>query len=153
MKQKLFLLLFTVFSITSGFSQEVVSTTPPSLLQCGNEVFDLTQQTSIILGNQDPQTHTVAYFNLSDDAFNNVNPIANPANYVSGPVEVIFARVTRVADGAFSTTSFTLQITDWIDANNPGQITVCDDGSGFAVIDLTAYIPEITGGDPNLYFR
>jgi hypothetical protein len=151
MKQKLSFLILTIFFFVNGYSQ-TVATQPPNLIQCGNEVFDLTQQTSIILGAQDPQFFTVTYFRNWDDAFNLTNAITMTSNYVAVSGESIYARVINTQDNTYAIINFLLLINEWQDvpANSPGQVTVCDDGSGFVTIDLTTYITQITGGDDSL---
>lgn len=46
-----------------------------------DETFDLTQQTPIILGNQDPNNYTISYYTSLVDAQNATNTIANPVNF------------------------------------------------------------------------
>ncbi|RZJ31195.1 MAG: hypothetical protein EOO48_02780, partial [Flavobacterium sp.] len=80
----------------------------PNLSQCGNEVFNLTVQTPIILGNQPAGQFTVGYFLSQADATANVNPIANPSSFISPPTLVVYARVDNTGDGSFAVTSFSI---------------------------------------------
>ena len=149
MKQKLSFLVLTIFFFVNGFSQTVANQ-PPNISQCNYEIFDLTQQTSIILGDQDPEHYVVSYHIYEDDALLNYDPIAMPQQYVGVSGDFIYARVTNLLDDTFAITHFNLIITNDIVVNSPGQVTVCDDGNGFATIDLTAFIEQITGGDPSI---
>lgn len=68
----------------------------------GFEVFDLTLNTSVILGSQDPSTFDIRYFTSSADADANVNEIANPESYqnVTNP-ETIYYRMTNIYTNAY----------------------------------------------------
>lgn len=117
MKRKLLFLAIILFVCISSFGQTVANQ-PPNLQQCKlitpgpDPVFDLTQQTPIILGNQDPQQYTVKYFHSFEGADTNVGAIANP-NAVAGAVipetKTYYARVTDNADDTYAVTSFTAQ--------------------------------------------
>ena len=152
MKKKLSFLIVVIFCCINSFAQ-TQAYPAPNITQCSNEIFDLTQQTPIILGNQDPQFFVVTYFISAADAENNVNPIVNPHQFISnGQQQTIFARVDSLSDDSYDTTQFTISWTSWVDipVNSPGQVTVCDDGNGFATFDLTSLIPQITAGDTSL---
>jgi gliding motility-associated-like protein len=59
-----------------------------------NETFDLTLQTPLIIGSQDPNNYTVTYFTSLADAQNNVNPITNPTNFnPNSNQQTVYARV------------------------------------------------------------
>lgn len=103
MTKKLLLLLLLVCSL-NGFGQ-ASAYPPPNLEQCNNEVFNLTAQTPVILGNQPQPQFTVTYFQTQTDAVDNTNPIANPNVFV-GVSQTIFARVDNTADESFAITSF-----------------------------------------------
>jgi uncharacterized repeat protein (TIGR01451 family) len=108
MKQKLlFFILFLGFTV-NGFSQ-TAAYPPQNLLQCGNEVFNLTIQNGMVLGNQSPSNFTVAYFESAANANNNLNAIANATAYVAlGHVQTIYVRVTNNSDSTFAVASFQL---------------------------------------------
>jgi uncharacterized repeat protein (TIGR01451 family) len=102
--KKLLLVLLCAFSI-HAFSQATANDAP-NLSQCGNEVFNLTVQTPIILGNQSAGQFTVTYFLSQADADSNVGAIANPAIFISPEFVVVYARVDNTSDATFATTSF-----------------------------------------------
>lgn len=153
MKQKLLLLLLTVFSFTNGFSQ-TTAYEAPDIHQCGWEVFDLTQQTPIILGDQDPQNYVVSYHLSLADAENNTNAITNPMQFVGQQEQTIFARVSNLEDDTFDVTDFHIGWSDWEDipTNQIPPVEVCDDnGDGIVYIDLTSFIDDIVVEDPSNY--
>ena len=91
-------------------------TQPKDILQCkllitGNETFDLSQQNSIILGNnQSLNDYTLKYFTSLADAQSNINPIINLTNFnpTTNP-QKIFARLNlTVLSNCFETRSFEL---------------------------------------------
>ncbi|NUY81536.1 T9SS type A sorting domain-containing protein [Flavobacterium sp. MAH-1] len=125
MKQKLLLLLIGCLFSLSAKSQ--VANTPPNIHQCGWEVFDLTVQNDIILGNQNPSLFSVSYFTNISNANANVNAIANPANFVGNASQIIFARVTNVQTDAFAVTSFNISwnLDGSLVVYAPEDVTVC----------------------------
>ncbi len=106
--KKLLLVLLCAFSVCA-FSQ-ATAYQPANLSQCGVEVFDLTSQNVVILGNQSPAQFTVSYFLSQADADNNVGSISNPAAFIAqqSVATTIYARVDNTEDGSFATTSFTI---------------------------------------------
>lgn len=98
------LLLLLVFVVQVCVAQ--VANPAPDLNQCGNEVFDLTVQTAVILGAQDPQDFTVSYHLSMADADANENAIAQPSLFNAPQSAVIFARVTENSSGNFAVASF-----------------------------------------------
>ncbi len=107
-KQLLFLLL--AFSFTVQSFAQANAYPPPNLMQCQNEIFDLTLHEQVILGNQTVPQFTVGYFETLADAQNSVNQIVDPMVYVAlSQYQMIYARVTNTADDTFATTSFYIQ--------------------------------------------
>lgn len=102
--KKLLLFLSCVWS-GLAFSQ-ATATQPADLYQCGNEVFDLTVQTSAILGTQSPADFTVSYYMSQADADNGVNAISTPSFYIAPEFGTVYARVDSALDASFATTSF-----------------------------------------------
>lgn len=114
MKKKLLLMALLAMFSFDGFSQTDVEAYPvPDIVQCNNEVFDLTVQTSITLGDQDPVTHTVNYYVSEADAQAATNAIGDPNEYVidEWPEQAIYIRV-EYEDGSFDITSFVITIMD-----------------------------------------
>lgn len=114
--KKILLVTLALFALHFGYSQ-VVANQPPNLSGCfqvmEEPLFDLTIQTPVILGNQDPAHYTVAYFDFFGDPDTNTEPIENPAEYyahVAVPnLDLIHARVTKVSDGSYAITSFNIE--------------------------------------------
>ncbi|AWI24875.1 DUF7619 domain-containing protein [Flavobacterium pallidum] len=97
MKKKLLFSVFILLCCIRSLGQ-VEAHQPNDINQCNYEVFDLTVQTPVILGNLNPNEYQVSYFITGSDAENNVNPIANPWQFVpQGNTQMVFARVTNNA--------------------------------------------------------
>ena len=124
MKQKLLLTILALVLCGSVFSQ-TTATTPPSLVQCNNEVFNLTVQVPIILGSQNPNDFTVAFFFTLADAEANINEIVSANFFVGMQQQVIFARVTSNANQSFATTNFLVMYSSsWVPTLF--DVQVCD---------------------------
>ncbi|WP_055435900.1 T9SS type B sorting domain-containing protein [Lacinutrix algicola] len=102
---------------TSSFSL-IVNTLPTLNLQdleaCDDDfdnllVFNLEQQTPIILGNQDANNYTINYFETENDALNNTN-IIDDLNYNAENEQVLYVRIENNATNCFSTGSFNVYI-------------------------------------------
>ena len=130
-------------------------TTPVTLVQCDDDndgiaIFNLTHLDSIITqGNT--QVNTVSYYQNISDAQNQLNQIANTANYQSTTSNQLIARVSN-AFGCLSYVVVNIQI-----ANNAlpivNPILICDeDGTfdGITTIDLNQEVsPLILTGLPS----
>jgi len=95
--------------------------------QCNDEIFDLTVNTPVALGNQDPLMYSVAYFETEEDAQNNANQIQDPMQYI--PVvpwsATIYLRVSNNSTNDFDITSF--QIVSYSIYNYMEDVLVCGD--------------------------
>ena len=109
MKKQILFLAFVLLSALNVFAQ-AEAYPAPSIHQCGNEVFDLTVQDLIILGNQSPDNYSVEYYLTQADAAAGVNPIVNIIAYVSPQQQTIFAKVVNLTNGDSDITIFT---TSW----------------------------------------
>lgn len=149
MKQKLSILSLLLLFTTAGFAQ-VTATQPPDIMQCGWEVFNLTQQDDIILGGQDPEYYFVTYFETQADAEANTNVIMDAEQYVSnGQNQTIYARVSSTMDDGFAVTSFEISWSSWqeIPINEPTPLEACyEEGAEFVVVDFTSKSDEILAG-------
>lgn len=67
--------------------------------------FDLSTQTSIILGSQNPANYTVTYYETQNDADNDTNPITNTSVLSANGTEY-FIRIENNSTNCFNTTSF-----------------------------------------------
>jgi uncharacterized repeat protein (TIGR01451 family) len=107
MKKKLLFLAILAMFCFRGLAQAVAYPVP-DLTQCDSEIFDLTVQTPIALGNQNSSDFDVAYFMSEPDAVAFVNPIPNTGAFLGYPEAEIFVRVTSATDQSFDITSFVL---------------------------------------------
>ena len=90
-------------------------TKPDDLLQCktiitGNEIFDLTQQSSTILSSQSPSDYTLTYYTSMTDAMLGINSITNASSFkpTSNP-QTIYARlIFNGLPNCYEITSFDL---------------------------------------------
>ncbi|WP_284651779.1 DUF7619 domain-containing protein [Flavobacterium terrisoli] len=116
--------------------------TPNNLQACDNgndgvEVFDLTVNTSVVLGALNADSYSVAYFVSSVDANNYVNPIANP-NAFSSSGQVIYVRLEENADTSnFAVASFNLQVVSLPFATISGSASICSGDMGVIFITGT----------------
>jgi len=110
MKKQLLLLFAMLVMATSTFAQATAYPVP-DLVQCNYEIFDLTVQSSIVLGDQDPDMYTVTYFTSLADAENNANPIVNATQYVpNGSPQTIYVQVMNGANDDIDVTSFNVVV-------------------------------------------
>ncbi len=116
-------------------------------------VFDLTINTPIVIGTQDPAFLMVTYYESQIDANNGTNPIPTPNLYINSIVTplTIFVRIESVLNGTFQIGVFNIIV-------NPiptvlaelGSIELCSENGAFAIFDLTIFDAVATGGDLNL---
>ncbi|HEY0045708.1 MAG TPA: T9SS type A sorting domain-containing protein [Flavobacterium sp.] len=125
MTKKLLLNLSFCLFFLSAIAQPVANPVP-NMNQCGNEVFDLTVQVSIVLGSQTPADYSVTFHVSSSDANGGVNAISNPSFYVAAQNEILYIRITDVDnENLFDVTSF--QVTwGFVDLPPQPDVTVCD---------------------------
>lgn len=120
-----------------------VATQPENLIACddgtGNASFDLTQQNTIILGNQDSATRAITYHISQSEAENNVNSISDPTNYTSSG-ETLYVRVTNTDTGCYDLTQFELIANPNVELPDGLELHTC---SSF---DLTFITEEIEEG-------
>ncbi len=101
------LLIILVLSLCSLTTYSQVTANPvPDIFQCQNEVFDLTSQSPIALGNQSPNSFSVSFYLTQADAQNGVNAIPDPSFFIGGMNQVIFLSVTNMTTGEFAITNF-----------------------------------------------
>ncbi|RWX00544.1 DUF7619 domain-containing protein [Flavobacterium cerinum] len=125
MKNKLLFLAVFLLLTLNGFSQAVANPAP-NIQQCGFEVFNLTVQTPIILGNQNPNGFIVTYYKTQADAANGTNPIGNPTSFVSPQQQTIFAKVTNTTDGSTAITVFQINWSSGIFLPDMPNVTACE---------------------------
>jgi len=86
--------------------------------------FDLTQQTSQILGGQNPNNFTVTYHSNQDDANSNTNEL--PTNYDAQIFETFYARVENNITGCYSLAPFISYVRRKPNINIPDQVVCLD---------------------------
>ena len=96
----------------------VVATTPVNLSLCsnssGNNTFDLTSQTTLILNGQLASNYNVTYFTSQTDAQANTNPISNPTSFITTLAQspkTIWVRMSAVLyPSCFDITNFSMTV-------------------------------------------
>lgn len=121
----------------------------------GDTSFNLTTQKTLLIGNLNPVETAVSYHLSLTDATDNLNAIANPANYTSTESsKTIYARIDN--NGTVTTNYFNLKVYDQINfiplttavrcfGQNDGIITVVPSGG------KTPYAYSLDGGNFTVY--
>ncbi|TJY32851.1 T9SS type B sorting domain-containing protein [Pontimicrobium aquaticum] len=126
-----------------------IANMPPNLESCDDDYdfalfFDLSQQTAIVLGTQNPATFTVTYYETSSDAQNGEYAISN-LNYEAVDGQEIYVRIENNTTGCYDTTSFFTTVHRKPVVDIPQQ-TICLDN-----FPLTVIAGEIVAGDTYLW--
>ena len=112
--------------------------------------FDLTQNNSLILGDQIASEFNLSYHLSQEDADTGDNPIVNPETYnnLSNP-QTIYVRLESIENLCVSTGQFDLIVSIPPDAVQPLPLELCDDtvADEMTVFDLTVKNDEITNGN------
>lgn len=116
--------------------------TAPDMEACDDDynamlVFDLSQQTSFILGGLNPINYTVSYFELLEEATDNTNPIVDLI-YEAFHEQTIYVRLENNVTGCFNTTNFMTLIQRKPKVIIPDQ-TVCIDNLPLIVSAKTGF--------------
>ena len=127
-----------------------IANRPSDLADCDDNYdylqrFDLSQQTTTILGNQNSSLFTVTYHETIDDAQSGDFTISNTTNYEAADGQELFVRVENNTTGCFSTTSFFTVVHRKPVVDIPQQ-TICLDN-----FPLTVIAGEIVAGDDYLW--
>ncbi|HEX9980422.1 MAG TPA: hypothetical protein VGB50_07640, partial [Flavobacterium sp.] len=116
--------------VIEDFSQE-----PQDLIECEN-LYDLTENTPVIIGVEDPSLYEVYYHLNYADAANAANPIGNPETYVStGSGQTIYASIINFNSPCIVVKDFQL---------------ILDDCSCPSITDPSSAQAVCLGGDPGL---
>ncbi|MGB3608063.1 T9SS type B sorting domain-containing protein, partial [Psychroserpens sp.] len=107
-----------------------IANEPLPLETCDNDFdgiynFDLSQQNSSILGNQNPNDFSIFYYSNLNDAIQNTNAL--PINYDAFSFETIFARVENNVTLCYSITQFQTIIREKPEVAIPSQTICLDD--------------------------
>ena len=99
-------------------------------------VFDLNQQTTIVLGSQDPTTFAVTYHSSQDDADLGNFPLTSP---LSTTAQTIYVRVEEAGvPNCYGSTEFNLIVNPLPSTIEMTPLAICaDDTDGFASFILT----------------
>jgi len=121
----------------------------PDLEKCDDDynfeqIFDLSQQTSIVLGGQPTNQFTVSYHESITDANNAENKIEN-LNYTAIDGQEIFIRIENNTTFCFSTTSFFITVNRKPVVDIPQQVICLDN------FPLTVIAGEIVDSDSYLW--
>ena len=118
----------------------------------GVEDFDLEALAASILGTQSDTEFTVRFYATEDDRNNATNALSSP---YSSSGETIYVRVDDItaADDNFlgcrAITQFNLVVNPIPDANDPGDLSACDEDDGTGLFDLTAQ-DEFVNNSPDV---
>ncbi len=120
--------------ITSSFNLIVnpnpFANTPNNLEECDDDDdeivdFNLSNNTSQILGNQNATNFTVIYFETLEDSESGENALDE--NYLAYNKQVIYARVENNSTGCYSTTQFQTIVHPLPIIDIPESVTICID--------------------------
>ena len=151
-----------VFFNSAGLKIEITSdvtifaavnaTKPSDINVCdtgnGTAVFDVTPQTTIILGSQATADFTVTYYTTQADADAGTNAVTgNLAAYTSAG-ETIYTRVQNNISGCYAVTSFDLIVAPLPVVAQIPTVNTCDTGAvdGLATFNLTAQEAALVNG-------
>ena len=110
-------------------------------------IFDLTVNTPIILGSQNPADYNITYHNSQTDADTGANPIPTPATYtITGSNETICVRIEDLTGTCFATDCFEITYAAvTAGAITPNPYPVCDqDQDGTEMVNLPALFDTMT---------
>lgn len=104
--------------------------TPNDLVVCdidndGSASFDLNQQDSTVLGNQNPNIFTVNYFDSLANAMSGNNPLESP--YIAFNGQTIYVRVEGSSTGCVGLAEFITIVNPTPEIDIPDQVTLCTD--------------------------
>ncbi len=121
----------------------------PDLEECDDNydfelVFDLSQQTAIVLGTQNPTQYTVTYHETDVDALDGTNAISD-LNYNAISWQIIYVRIENNTTGCFDTTLFQTIVQRKPLVEIPEQVICLDN------LPLTVFAGELVAGDSYLW--
>ncbi|TXE15322.1 T9SS type B sorting domain-containing protein [Psychroserpens burtonensis] len=118
----------------------------------GEYEFNLTNYNSSVLNDQIQANYNIFYFTSESNANSNSNPL--PDNYVStSPSEELFVRIENTENPlCYDVTSFFIGVSYQPIANQPSQISICDDASndGVESVDVSVQNETILNGQSNV---
>ena len=101
------LLVLLAFVSSGALMAQATAYPMPNITSCAFMPVDLTQQTEIVLGNQNPTDYSVGYYHTETDAVTDTNLISQPQFYLPIPgFDVVYARVTNLSTQEYAVGSF-----------------------------------------------
>lgn len=105
---------YNIMPFTLNVYTNPVANTLSDLEACDDDFdsflfFDISQQTPIVLGSQNPNDFSVTYFTTENDAINNTNTIQD-LNYEAEDGEEIFVKVENNTTSCYDITSFSIYV-------------------------------------------
>lgn len=145
---------FRIVPVTLTVNTCTQAGTPQNMVACpdfsGTACFDLTSNTPVILGANDPMNYTVTYYQTMTTAQANTSAINTANPYCVNAATTLYARLTHNASGEYDIVTLTLTPSQiLIDTAQPvTTLTGCDDNADLSVIfDLSA----LTANGATLY--
>uniref|UniRef100_UPI0013572EE9 choice-of-anchor L domain-containing protein n=1 Tax=Flavobacterium sp. MK4S-17 TaxID=2543737 RepID=UPI0013572EE9 len=141
----------TTQSIKVEYAQPIVPGIPNNLYACqdpsGTYQYDLSLNTPVIKQGLNPATQ-VTYHSSQSDAEIGLSDL--PTSYTGPGNETIWARVKSFNSSCVAVISFQLLTSPAPDANQPGNMTLCESGEGLgtAVFDLASQNATVLGSQP-----
>jgi len=128
----------------------------PNITRCSatsnqtTSYFNFTNQTTSVLGTQSPNIYSVSYYTSSTNATNGINPIPDPAYFLSGNA-TIYVRIQNSSDpSCYSVSSFDIIVNQTPTVDILQDVIVCDQ---FILAPLTNgnYFTAVGGGGTPLF--
>ncbi len=118
----------------------------------GIEVFDLTTNTPLILGTQDPSNFEITYHVTLLDAELDLSPIITPESFVSSG-QTIWGRIENLTTACYRIIPFDIVVEGIILAQQPVDVFIDEgDDNGLAIFDLTTQESAMLGTlDPAIH--
>ena len=118
------------------------------------QYFNLENQTSLILGSQDPNDFTVTYHEFSSEVTSGANPLSSPYTNTTANLQTIFVRVINNTTGCLNGQfSFDLIVNPLPNAVAVVELKQCDDDiDGFSDFNLNEAASDISANFNNETF-
>ncbi|RLD26414.1 MAG: hypothetical protein DRI75_11760 [Bacteroidetes bacterium] len=139
----------TISSFNLIVNPNPIANTPPNLEDCDDDydlelIFNLSQQTATVLGNQNVSQFTVSYHENENDVMTGENEIQDLIyNAVNG--QIIYIRIENNVTGCFDTTLFTTIVNRKPFVDIPEQVVCLNN------LPLRVIAGEIVDGDSYLW--
>lgn len=132
-------------SIVIEIYPEIEVTKPNDLKLCVKEPIDLTQTNDEILAQiDDPENHTIEFFENLQDAENGTNMIANPTAYTPNTLpQLIIAKVINLTSLCHVTTSFNIILNESMTIPTINDMYTCEYDDVFTAVDFTPITQQI----------